>query len=223
VGGQGMNTGIGDAVNLAWKLAAVLRGADARLLESYEPERMAFARRLVATTDRAFTFATHDGPLARLVRLELVPALMPPLLKPRLIRRFLFRTVSQTLVEYRQGPLSAGTAGRVHGGDRLPWTGAVGDDNFVPLTSLDWQLHVYGRTSPELAGACERRGIPLHSFAWQSPMAKLGLKEKAAYLVRPDGYVSLADAEARGTELERYCEAQGIGTIKRERPARARV
>ena len=57
-----MNTGIGDAVNLAWKLAAVLRGraADA-LLDSYEPERIAFARRLVATTDRAFTFVTRDG------------------------------------------------------------------------------------------------------------------------------------------------------------------
>ena len=53
VGGQGMNTGIGDAVNLAWKLAAVLQGrADASILDSYEPERIAFARRLVATTDR---------------------------------------------------------------------------------------------------------------------------------------------------------------------------
>ena len=62
VGGQGMNTGIGDAVNLAWKLAAVVHGrADASLLDSYEPERIAFARRLVATTDRAFTGVTSDG------------------------------------------------------------------------------------------------------------------------------------------------------------------
>ena len=54
VGGQGLNAGVGDAVNLAWKLAAVLRGrADATLLDSYEPERIAFARRLVATTDRS--------------------------------------------------------------------------------------------------------------------------------------------------------------------------
>ena len=57
-----MNTGIGDAVNLAWKLAAVLRGrADASLLDSYEPERIAFARRLVATTDRGFTGVTSSG------------------------------------------------------------------------------------------------------------------------------------------------------------------
>src|SRR5262249_10136916 len=47
VGGQGMNTGIGDAVNLAWKLAAVLHGrADDRILDTYETERIAFARRL---------------------------------------------------------------------------------------------------------------------------------------------------------------------------------
>src|SRR6202047_4835641 len=56
VGGQGMNTGIGDAVNLAWKLAAVLHGrAHASILDSYESERIGFARRLVATTDRVFT------------------------------------------------------------------------------------------------------------------------------------------------------------------------
>ncbi|RYY51680.1 MAG: FAD-binding protein, partial [Comamonadaceae bacterium] len=51
-GGQGMNTGIGDAVNLAWKLAAVVRGeAPDSLLDTYERERIAFARKLVDTTD----------------------------------------------------------------------------------------------------------------------------------------------------------------------------
>jgi 2-polyprenyl-6-methoxyphenol hydroxylase-like FAD-dependent oxidoreductase len=54
LGRQGMNTGIGDAVNLAWKLAAVLQSrAGSPLLDSYEPERIAFAQRLVATTDEA--------------------------------------------------------------------------------------------------------------------------------------------------------------------------
>src|SRR5258707_1080138 len=50
VGGQGMNTGIGDAVNLAWKLAAVQHGrANPAILDSYETERIGFARPLVAT------------------------------------------------------------------------------------------------------------------------------------------------------------------------------
>src|SRR5207245_4237482 len=70
VGGQGMNTGIGDAVNLAWKLAAVTHGrAPARILDSYEPERIGFARRLVATTDRVFQFVTRSGRLAARVRI----------------------------------------------------------------------------------------------------------------------------------------------------------
>jgi hypothetical protein len=50
-GGQGMNTGIGDAINLGWKLKAALDGAPDALLDSFETERIAFARRLVKTTD----------------------------------------------------------------------------------------------------------------------------------------------------------------------------
>ena len=64
VGGQGMNTGIGDAINLGWKLAQVTQHrAPASLLDTYEPERIAFARTLVATTDEAFRviIAAKDG------------------------------------------------------------------------------------------------------------------------------------------------------------------
>ncbi|WP_185066790.1 FAD-dependent monooxygenase, partial [Pseudomonas protegens] len=76
-GGQGMNTGIGDAINLAWKLAAVLSGNSAeRLLETYATERMEFARRLVAPTDRVFSFATADGPVAYLARTRLATLLL---------------------------------------------------------------------------------------------------------------------------------------------------
>ena len=125
VGGQGMNTGIGDAVNLAWKIADVVHGrADASLLDSYEPERIAFARRLVATTDQAFTGVTSDGAIARRVRLNIVPAVAPALFSFRAARRFMFRTISQTAVHYRGSSLSEGRAGGVHGGDRLPWVPA---------------------------------------------------------------------------------------------------
>ena len=74
VGGQGMNTGIGDAVNLAWKLAAVLqKRIDPAVLDSYETERIAFARRLVATTDHAFAFARpRAARIATRVRLHAI-------------------------------------------------------------------------------------------------------------------------------------------------------
>jgi 2-polyprenyl-6-methoxyphenol hydroxylase-like FAD-dependent oxidoreductase len=81
-GGQGMNTGIGDAVNLAWKLAMVLDGrADERLLGTYEPERIAFARKLVATTDRAFTLGTTAGAFARFMRIRVIPRIAPVLFR----------------------------------------------------------------------------------------------------------------------------------------------
>src|ERR1700688_828026 len=121
-GGQGMNTGIGDSVNLAWKLAAALAGrANDNLLDSFEAERIVFARRLVATTDRAFSFATAEGAIADVLRTRIFPLLISAVASFGAARRFGFRTVSQIMLNYRDGPLSVGMAGRVHGGDRLPW------------------------------------------------------------------------------------------------------
>src|SRR5438045_1524725 len=129
-GGQGMNTGIGDAINLAWKLAAVVRGpAPDRLLDSYEAERIGFARRLVATTDRVFSFATAEGRIADILRTRVAPVLFPRVFSFDVVREFIFQTVSQITLNYRGCPLSAGSAGHVHGGDRLPWVSVDGGDN----------------------------------------------------------------------------------------------
>jgi 2-polyprenyl-6-methoxyphenol hydroxylase-like FAD-dependent oxidoreductase len=212
VGAQGMNTGIGDAANLAWKLAAVLQGrATAPLLNSYEPERIAFAQRLVATTDRAFTGVTSSGALARLTRLHIVPLLLPLLFALKSVRRFMFRTVSQTAVNYRGTSLSEGRAGTVHGGDRLPWIkmdiNGADSDNFAPLTSLDWQVHVYGNASAALNAMCLERKLPLHVFPWHPDMKRVGLQRDAVYLVRPDGYVALADSAASAITIASYLDA----------------
>jgi 2-polyprenyl-6-methoxyphenol hydroxylase-like FAD-dependent oxidoreductase len=214
VGGQGMNTGIGDAVNLAWKLAAALHGrANAAILETYETERIAFARRLVATTDQAFTGVTSASAIARALRLHIVPMLIPSLFAFRATRRFMFRTVSQTAVNYRTSTLSQGRAGRLHGGDRLPWvkTNSSGlDDNFRPLTSLDWQVHVYGNAGPEIRAICEQRRLPLHVFTWQRDMGRSGLQRDAVFLVRPDGYVAVADCDNQAKALPPYLDRHQI-------------
>jgi 2-polyprenyl-6-methoxyphenol hydroxylase-like FAD-dependent oxidoreductase len=212
VGGQGMNTGIGDAVNLAWKIADVVQGrADASLLDSYEPERIAFARRLVATTDQAFTAVTSDGPIARYIRLDVVPTVAPAVLAVKAARRFMFRTISQIAIQYRGSHLSEGRAGAVHGGDRLPWIPASsGDhDNFAPLTSLTWQVHVYGEATAGTRSACEERQLPLHVFPWRPEMGRTGLRRHAAYLVRPDGYVALADA-GTGAAITTYLNSRNL-------------
>ncbi|GAB2592320.1 FAD-dependent monooxygenase [Dyella jejuensis] len=210
-GGQGMNTGIGDAINLAWKLAAVLAGrAPERLLDSYEAERIGFARRLVATTDRVFTFATMDGHLADIVRTRLAPILIPALTHFEAAREFLFRTVSQITLDYREGPLSAGSAGKLHGGDRLPWVRMGETDNFAVFTSVNWQAHIYGNASAELVEYCAGRGLALHVFDWQAPCGAAGLTRDALYLLRPDTYIALVDASASPQGLDGYLAAHGI-------------
>ena len=117
-----MNTGLGDAMNLAWKLAAVIGGrAKDDLLDTYEPERIAFARRLVATTDRVFKAASSEARIAGVVRTQIAPRLMPTVSGTRSGQRLFFRALSQTGIEYRASAWSAGRAGALHGGDRLPW------------------------------------------------------------------------------------------------------
>jgi 2-polyprenyl-6-methoxyphenol hydroxylase-like FAD-dependent oxidoreductase len=223
VGGQGMNTGIGDAVNLGWKLAAVLAArADPRLLDTYEPERIAFARRLVATTDRAFTLISSRGPIAQRVRVQVVPRVLPALFRFKAMRRLMFRTVSQTAVNYHASTLSLGAAGRVRGGDRLPWVqpGNSSDEpggNFAPLTALDWQVHVYGRPTSELVASCRERELPLHAFPWRPEIRRTGLRRDAAYLVRPDGYVALADPKGGAARLESYLDDRGLRPLNATR------
>ena len=166
-GGQGMNTGIGDAVNLAWKLATVLAGrAPDNLLDTYETERIGFARRLVATTDRGFSLATAKGRIVDIVRTRVVPLIVPKLIALEPIRDYLFRTVSQVSLNYRRSPLSVGSAGHVHGGDRLPWVRSEGAEDFDPLSAMVWQVHVYGPPKPELVKWCADRSIVLHVFSW---------------------------------------------------------
>jgi len=213
VGGQGMNTGIGDAVNLAWKLAAVVQGrANAALLDSYEPERIGFARTLVATTDQAFTSVTSSGAMARLIRLHIVPLLLPLFFSFKAARRLMFRRVSQTSIHYEGSSLSVGWTETVEGGDRLPWVQhANGEkDNFVPLASLDWQVHIYGEATKEMRAVCESRRLPLHVFSWRAEMRRTGLWRNAAYLIRPDGYVGLADAVASTAAVTSYLDAGGF-------------
>jgi FAD binding domain-containing protein len=220
-----MNTGINDAVNLAWKLAAVVQGrASPSLLDSYEPERIAFARRLVATTDRVFTAVTSPTALARLIRTQVAPHLLPVLVRSASVRRFIFRTISQTAMHYRAGPLSEGRAGRLRGGDRLPWVVADASkeghaDNFAPLTSLDWQVHGYGDLGPEVRAACAARRLPVHVFPWGSAAQGAGMERNALYLVRPDGYIGLVDPGASVAKLEYYLDSRGIQPASRAETA----
>jgi 2-polyprenyl-6-methoxyphenol hydroxylase-like FAD-dependent oxidoreductase len=215
VGGQGMNTGLGDAMNLGWKLAAVIGGrAKEDLLDTYEPERIAFARRLVATTDRVFKAAVSGGRVAGVLRTQVVPRIIPRIIGTAFGQRLFFRALSQTGIEYRASAWSTGSAGAVHGGDRLPWVEPARpgtDDNFTPLRSLDWQTHVYGAQASDLPVLCEARRLPLHVFPSDARAKAAGLRDDAVYLVRPDGYVgAVVDAREAAAGLAGYLDAHGV-------------
>jgi 2-polyprenyl-6-methoxyphenol hydroxylase-like FAD-dependent oxidoreductase len=212
VGGQGMNTGIGDAINLAWKLAAVVKGeVAAPLLDSYEPERIGFARRLVATTDRAFTFVTNQTRVFSALRGFLIAIVLPVALKLDAVKRLMFRTISQIGIKYPMSFLSAGRAGNVRGGDRLPWVPMGAADNFTPLASMAWQAHIYGEPRSGARAMCAELRVPLHIFTWTPEAERAGLARSALYLVRPDGYVALADRDGSAAGLRAYLTGRGLG------------
>jgi hypothetical protein len=100
----------------------------------------------------------------------------------------------------------------VHGGDRLPWVRAAPNeaDNFTPLTSLDWQVHVYGVAAPEIQKASDVRQLPLHVFPWRPEMNQSGLRRNGAYLVRPDGYVALANPEDSAAAIMSYLDVRHL-------------
>jgi len=202
-GGQGMNTGIGDAANLAWKIAQVLqKRCNPAILDTYETERIGFARRLVETTDRAFQLAVSQSELTEFFRTTVVPRVVPWLLRMTPFRVLWFKTLSQTEIEYRSSALSRGRGGYVNGGDRLPWVADC--DNFAPLQSLDWQIHIYGRVDDAVRALAAGRNLPLHRYPWSLGARDAEIGQDSLYLVRPDGYVALAQSNQDAGKLERY-------------------
>jgi 2-polyprenyl-6-methoxyphenol hydroxylase-like FAD-dependent oxidoreductase len=196
VGAQGMNTGLQDAHNLAFRLAAVLReGAEDSALDRYEAERRPVALRLVSTTDRVFGFVTATSRRSRFARRRLSRIFLPPLVGalPRLpLSRRFFEYVSQTRIHYWMSAAAKSTGRRGHVvGRRLPWTGT----NYEALRNLDWQVHFYGvvdrREAVRVSSALR---LPFHSFPTTGSSK---LSPGRFYLVRPDGFVA---AEAAGTE-----------------------
>jgi 2-polyprenyl-6-methoxyphenol hydroxylase-like FAD-dependent oxidoreductase len=204
-GGQGMNTGIGDAINLAWKLKAVLRGeAPDSLLDSYDAERLAFARTLVDSTDRVFSFVSAEGGFANFVRTRIAPMFVSAAYSVEAVREFMFRLVSQCMLNYHGSPLSGTGAGKVKGGDRLPWAAGAALDNYAPLGTVDWAVHVYGAPCEALQAWCHGTGLHLRVCDFERAHEQAGLAEGAAYLVRPDGYVAVAAADGRPEILQKY-------------------
>ncbi|MGZ3690438.1 MAG: FAD-dependent monooxygenase [Pseudobdellovibrio sp.] len=204
-GGQGMNTGIGDAVNLAWKLSDVLQGrASEKILKTYEDERRAFAKTLLQTTDQLFKIIATRSFFGSLVRAYVVPTFFSGITRIKPALKLMFRTISQIRINYRGSFLSVGDTDNfeIQPGDRLPWVTNSTGNNFDNLKSLDWQVHVYGKATPSLLKAV--KSAPVYEYEWNLMAKKNGLLEDAVYVIRPDGHVGYAGYYQDGAEIEAY-------------------
>ncbi len=207
VGAQGMNTGLQDAYNLAWKLALVASGrAGAGLLDSYEDERIPVAARLLATTDRAFALIVSDTWLAGLLRTRVLARVAAAAMKLAPARAFAFRTVSQTGIRYPASPLSAALPGLADGaprpGDRFPWlrlklrADRPAEDLFAALDDTRFNLIVVGQPAPQDGLAPLGDLVRVHAVANDPAngreLARVRIPQPSFWLLRPDGHVGLA-------------------------------
>jgi len=210
VGGQGMNTGMQDATNLAWKLALVLAGAaPVSLLDTYHAERHRVGEVLVHTTDRAFGAITNPGPIMSLLRDLVVPVALPWVGRSRRLRARLVRFVSQLAIRYHASDFVAELADGADGafragppaGCRAPRVSLGG----VSLADLQRQRPIavllFGDAGagagpgPSLA-ELERRHAAFAVFhrvpatdATELAFQRFGVHSSAVYVVRPDGYI----------------------------------
>lgn len=219
VGAQGMNTGLQDAYNLAWKLALVVQGrAHASLLDSYEAERVPVARRLLDTTDRAFRFVVSDSWLAGLLRTRVLARVAGWAMRRRAVQERAFRTVSQIGIHYRHrglslnGPDWSGSA--LQAGDRFPWlhlvmqAGAPAQDLYAQLPDTQFHLLVFGQhAAPQLSLEWSDllRVHVLPDLAHNRlACQQAGIPPQAYFLLRPDGHIGLCGREADMTAVHAY-------------------
>jgi 2-polyprenyl-6-methoxyphenol hydroxylase-like FAD-dependent oxidoreductase len=124
VGGQGMNTGLQDAYNLAWKLAGVINGQIKEgILDSYAGERMPVARTLLNTTDKAFNIVMSKSWVTRIYRKWIMPNILKLAWKSKRIKTFFFKVVSQIGISYRDSNINVhlSKSTKVKAGDRVPY------------------------------------------------------------------------------------------------------
>ncbi|MFF1478955.1 FAD-dependent oxidoreductase [Streptomyces sp. NPDC058301] len=228
--GQGMNTGVQDAFNLAWKLAMVVRGeADAALLDSYPAERVPVGEKLLGSTARATALVALKGRLQDL----LLPVVMGVVRRTKplkgKIERKIMAAMSALDLRYPDSPLTlADPAGGGHAprpGQRVALVDGVraaapGWSAFLEeLRDPRWTLLVAGAPADQVAEGCGA-WLSVREVADAVAVAggladpgralrdALGLSTGGWLLVRPDGYLA-----ARGGDFSVAAFARAAGAL----------
>jgi len=205
-GAQGMNTGIQDGYNLAWKMALVLRGkADEKLLESYNEERLENAKHLLQTTDRMFQFAAGSEWFLSFLRTDVLPPLAKYILSFDPVRKFLFPLISQIGVNYRHSSLSqhAGDEDfKVKAGDRMPYFLVDGKSIYEKLHQPKFHWLVFSNrqysfhsSKPEVDSDYTEL-VDVNVFPLDREVSEtFGTGKSFAVLLRPDNYIGSFSTE----------------------------
>lgn len=214
-GGQGMNTGLQDAYNISWKLAFVLKKyANAPLLETYNEERLPFARWLIKFTDRGFNLMTNDNWFIRFFRKYIVLNIAGWIIRSKRIQARVFRTVSQIWYSYNGKSLSRSLSRqklRFGAGDRLPFIDSDNSQDNFYTSFADPCFHLLYIGNESLSEDAKRTIPEVFPFpvkiversltnCWQ----KLGITKQLFILVRPDNYIAFISDNFDEHELHPY-------------------
>jgi 2-polyprenyl-6-methoxyphenol hydroxylase-like FAD-dependent oxidoreductase len=217
-GGQGMNTGIQDAYNLAWKMALVLNGsAGQRILDTYNEERLPNAKRLLQTTDRMFNIAAGTDWFLNVIRTTVFPPMAKFILSFDVIKKTFFTIISQIGIKYRDSSLSDHDGDEdfaVKAGDRMPYFLVEGKSIYEQLREPKFHLLAfsdgeddYQKEVSELsrtwAHLLDHHVVPLYPHVTEV----FGVSEAFTVLLRPDNHIAFISAETSSRRLVNYLKA----------------
>lgn len=212
-GGQGMNTGIQDAYNLAWKLAMVLRhSADDKLLETYNEERLPNAKRLTETTDRMFNLAAGNDWFVALIRSTIFPPMAKYILSIDSIRKRFFILISQIGINYRDNSLSFHEEDRhfeIKAGERMPYFLVDGHSVFDRLREPKFHLITFsdGQTDAPFMQSDYQEILDQQVIPIYPNVAEIfGVSESFSVLLRPDNHIALITKDASRGAVSKYLD-----------------
>lgn len=212
-GAQGMNTGIQDGYNLAWKLARVLRGqSSSELLNTYNEERLPNAEQLTKTTDRFFGLAASPEPVLSFTRLYVFPYIAQFLFSLDSVKKFVFPRISQIQINYEDASLSQDEGSfAIKAGERMPWFQVDGRSIYDDLREPGFHLVIFhdGQTEipplPQELTDQWKDQIDSHFYSLFPHIAEVfGTTSSFFLILRPDNYIGLISNDFSPDVVTKY-------------------